>query len=229
MDKVVVCECGQEMRVTDQMIGARGKCLKCGRDIVVTEENVRPMQPAPPPPPPPSYGAVPPGTQDDPLTPVAGLAEPPPLTPPGPPPVPRSVSSRSQAVAFVLSVFLGALGVDQFYLGNIGLGVLKLITFGGCGIWAMVDVILIGMGVKNDCDGLPLDRPRSGWPEKSQGLAFVLSMFLGSLGIDRFYLGYMLLGVLKLVTFGGCGIWALIDYFLIGMGYMKDAEGNSLE
>jgi TM2 domain-containing membrane protein YozV len=60
-------------------------------------------------------------------------------------------------------------------------------------------------------------------------VAALLSFFLGGLGADRFYLGYTGLGILKLVTFGGCGIWALIDFILILMGKMKDAAGNELD
>ncbi len=45
--------------------------------------------------------------------------------------------------------------------------------------------------------------------------ALLLSIFSGSLGIDRFYLGYTWQGVLKLITFGGFGIWWIIDLILI--------------
>jgi len=59
-------------------------------------------------------------------------------------------------------------------------------------------------------------------------IALLLSIFLGSLGIDRFYLGYIGLGILKLLTLGGCGIWWLIDLILIATNKIKDSDGNSL-
>lgn len=46
-------------------------------------------------------------------------------------------------IALLFSIFLGALGVDRFYMGYVGTGILKLITFGGCGIWWLIDLILI--------------------------------------------------------------------------------------
>ena len=53
----------------------------------------------------------------------------------------------------ILSVLLGGLGVDRFFSGHIGLGVLKLITFGGCGIWSLIDLIMIATGKFRDADG----------------------------------------------------------------------------
>ena len=46
-------------------------------------------------------------------------------------------------LVLVMSILFGELGVDRFIMGHIGLGILKLITFGGCGIWWLVDLILI--------------------------------------------------------------------------------------
>ncbi len=43
----------------------------------------------------------------------------------------------------IISIFLGGLGIDRFIMGHVGLGILKLVTLGGCGIWALIDIILI--------------------------------------------------------------------------------------
>lgn len=46
-------------------------------------------------------------------------------------------------LALVMSIIFGQLGVDRFIMGHVGLGILKLITCGGFGIWWIIDVILI--------------------------------------------------------------------------------------
>jgi TM2 domain-containing membrane protein YozV len=58
--------------------------------------------------------------------------------------------------------------------------------------------------------------------------ALLLSIFLGQLGVDRFYMGYIGLGVLKLLTGGGCGIWWLVDVIMIATDNLKDAKGRAL-
>jgi len=63
---------------------------------------------------------------------------------------------------------------------------------------------------------------------KSWVVALLLSIFLGGLGIDRFYLGRIGTGILKLITCGGLGIWWLIDLIMIATGKMKDSKGGDL-
>lgn len=70
--------------------------------------------------------------------------------------IPGVFSSKSYMTALLLSIFLGGLGVDRFYLGYTGLGIVKLLTFGGCGIWSLIDLVLIAMRNLNDSDGNPL-------------------------------------------------------------------------
>jgi len=78
-------------------------------------------------------------------------------------PTPQSVTapvsaddSKDWLTALLLSIFLGQLGVDRFYMGYIGLGVLKLLTGGGSGIWWLVDVIMIATDSLKDAKGRPL-------------------------------------------------------------------------
>lgn len=52
-------------------------------------------------------------------------------------------SFKDPTLYLVISLFFGAVGVDRFLLGDIGLGVAKLLTLGGCGIWAIVDLFLV--------------------------------------------------------------------------------------
>jgi hypothetical protein len=60
---------------------------------------------------------------------------------------------------------------------------------------------------------------------KSQLTAAILCFFLGALGIHRFYLGYTWQGVVQLLTLGGCGVWALIDFIRILMGTLQPKNG----
>ena len=63
---------------------------------------------------------------------------------------------------------------------------------------------------------------------KSKLTAILLCLFLGSLGIHRFYLGYTLIGVIQLLTFGGVLIWVFVDLIRLITGSLKDSEGNEL-
>jgi TM2 domain-containing membrane protein YozV len=52
------------------------------------------------------------------------------------------ISSKNKDILVLLSAFLGAFGADRFYRGEIGLGILKLLTLGGCGLWALIDHLM---------------------------------------------------------------------------------------
>lgn len=58
----------------------------------------------------------------------------------------------------ILAIFLGGLGVDRFYTGSTGLGIGKLLTAGGCGVWSIIDIVKVATGSYLDGQGRPLVR-----------------------------------------------------------------------
>jgi TM2 domain-containing membrane protein YozV len=63
---------------------------------------------------------------------------------------------------------------------------------------------------------------------KSWLATLLLCIFLGGLGIHRFYTGHIVIGVIQLFTGAACGIWWLVDLILIITGAYKDVNGNDL-
>ena len=68
-------------------------------------------------------------------------------------------------------------------------------------------------------------QPESG---RSYVVTLLLAMFLGGFGIHRFYTGYILIGVIQLLTAGGFGLWSLIDIISLALNKFEDAEGKEL-
>jgi hypothetical protein len=73
-----------------------------------------------------------------------------------PPPTSQRVpiSPKSRTAALVLAILLGFLGAHRFYVGKTGTGILMLVTFGGAGIWWLIDIIMVAIGSLTDKAGL---------------------------------------------------------------------------
>jgi hypothetical protein len=67
-------------------------------------------------------------------------------------------SPKSKVAVILLAFFLGVLGVHRFYVGKVGTGILQLLTFGGLGIWVLIDFIIAVCGNFRDSDGLLIDK-----------------------------------------------------------------------
>jgi hypothetical protein len=75
-------------------------------------------------------------------------------------------SPKSYVVAFFLIILFGLLGLDKFYLGYYRLGIIKLLTLGGLGIWAWTDMCLMLVKDIVDSQGRVLIKPEgfNKWP-----------------------------------------------------------------
>lgn len=97
-------------------------------------------------------------------------------------PVPGAQFPQPPAKSFIatwlFAWLLGVFGVDRFYLGKVGTGILKLITFGGLGIWVLVDLIMVLVGATRD----RLGRPLEGY-DKHRVIAWIVTGVVIVLGI----------------------------------------------
>lgn len=130
----------------------------------------------------------------------------------------------------ILAFYFGVFGVHRFYTRRVVLGLLQLLTFGGLGIWVLIDLILILVGACRDDRGLPITRWNYDPTASDKRLlpAFLLNTFLGVFGAHRFYAGKIGTGLLQLVTLGGFGLWAFVDHFILAWGCFTDKAGNRI-
>jgi hypothetical protein len=70
--------------------------------------------------------------------------------------IPGVFSDKEYIIALLFSIFLGYFGIDRFYMGQVGMGIGKLLTGGGCLVWWLIDIILIATRSSNDSAGRPL-------------------------------------------------------------------------
>ena len=63
------------------------------------------------------------------------------------------MSDKRILPVFLLCFLFGVFGAHRFYVGKIGTGILQLVTIGGLGIWAMIDLIIIIVGAFTDKEG----------------------------------------------------------------------------
>lgn len=75
-------------------------------------------------------------------------------------PQPGAVGGRNWTTTLILNLigFLGICGLHRFYTGHIVIGIVQLLTAGLCGIWQIIDLILIVTGSYRDADGQPLTK-----------------------------------------------------------------------
>ena len=67
-------------------------------------------------------------------------------------------SDKDWMTTLLLAILVGSLGVDHFYAGKTMTGILKLITLGGCGLWALIDIIMIVTESYKDGNGLVIKK-----------------------------------------------------------------------
>lgn len=111
-----------------------------------------------PPPPQPTQPYAPPqfntGAQYNVPPPPPGMGYANPMAPYGYDPITGiPYSDKSKIVAGLLQLFLGHFGVGRFYMGDTGLAVAQLLTCGGCGVWALIDGIIILINGGTDREG----------------------------------------------------------------------------
>lgn len=92
---------------------------------------------------------------------------------------------KSFVVTWLLAWLLGSFGADRFYLGKIGTAILKLVTLGGLGVWALIDLLITLFGKQTDKWGRPLE----GYAENSK-MAWIVTLAVMVLGsVISYFMG----------------------------------------
>ncbi len=133
--------------------------------------------------------------------------------PPYPGPMMGMGMQKSWITTVLLCQFVGTLGIHRFYTGRIVSGIFQLLTF---------------TGSFTDNYGRPLDHQPVMGGNRSWVTTTLLCLFVGFLGIHRFYTGRVVSGIFQLLTFGGFGIWTLIDLIMIYTDSFTDDRGMPL-
>lgn len=130
--------------------------------------------------------------------------------------LPEDVKNQPEISAILSET--GQSNIDEFL--NLTPAKYKEITGENLGLKKTIALKAAQKTVKKQMSG------KSAAGSKSQLVALLLVIFVGTLGIHRFYLGYTTIGIIQLLTLGACGIWTLIDLIRIITGDLKPADGS---
>ena len=158
-----------------------------------------------------------PGTVVPPVTATPPVAQVPPPVAQVPPP---NLPPKKLVTYRMLSLFLGGLGIHNFYAGHTAKGIIQIVLgwTGISGIWALIDVFTV------TTDGY--GRPMEDTVPKNLTTYRLLALFLGGIGAHNFYAGYLGRGLAQILLCwtGISWLWALVEMFTV----KNDANGNPM-
>ncbi len=139
-----------------------------------------------------------------------------------------TTKGKNKNFTFIICVIIGLIGGHDFYLGNLGKGIIKMFTGNYFSIGWLIDLNKIRLGTYIDSRGIPVGSENYCTiiiSEKRRLTTFILCIYLGLFGIHDMYLGKKLEGTIKLLTFNYIAIGWIIDLLKIISGIYKDSRG----